>query len=95
LKKTWEDIPLIKPPKTIRIPDIVTIEQANQLFAATRKLSYKAFFFTIYSLGLRLGEGIKLKVGEILMPIICGCIFVTPRAIKTDLCHFRKTHYVP
>lgn len=65
LKKTWEDIPLIKPPKTTRIPDIVTIEQANQLFAATRKLSYKVFFFTIYSLGLRLGEGIKLNVGDI------------------------------
>ena len=41
LEKTWEDIPLIKPPKTTRIPDIVTIEQANQLFAATRKLSYR------------------------------------------------------
>ena len=65
LKKTWEDIPLIKPPKTTRIPDIVTIEQANQLFAATGKLSYKVFFFTIYSLGLRLGEGIKMMVGDI------------------------------
>jgi len=65
LKKTWEDIPLIKPPKGTRIPDILTIEQANQLFAATQKLSYKVFFFTIYSLGLRLGEGIKLNVGDI------------------------------
>ena len=65
LQKTWKDIPLIKPPKTIRIPDIVTIEQANQLFAATEKLSYKVFFFTIYSLGLRLGEGTKLKIGDI------------------------------
>jgi site-specific recombinase XerD len=64
LKKTWEDIPLIKPPKTTRIPDIVTIEQANQLFTATRKLSYRVFF-TIYSMGLRLGEGIKLTVGDI------------------------------
>ena len=41
LQKTWKDIPLIKPPKTTRIPDIVTIEQADQLFAATGKLSYK------------------------------------------------------
>jgi integrase/recombinase XerD len=47
LKKTWEDIPLIKPPKTTRIRDIVTVEQANRLFCATHKLSYKAFFFTI------------------------------------------------
>ncbi|MEA3231888.1 MAG: tyrosine-type recombinase/integrase, partial [Thermodesulfobacteriota bacterium] len=48
-----------------RIPDIVTIEQANQIFSATNKLSYKVFFFTIYSMGLRLGEGIKLTVGDI------------------------------
>jgi len=65
LRKTWEDIPLIKPPKTTRIPDIVTIEQANQIFSTTNKLSYRVFFFTIYSLGLRLGEGIKLMVGDI------------------------------
>jgi site-specific recombinase XerD len=60
-----EGIPLIKPPKTSRIPDIVTIDQANQLFAATKITDYKVFFFTIYSMGLRLGEGIKLQVGDI------------------------------
>lgn len=65
LGKTWEDIPLIKPPRATRIPDIVTIDQANQIFRATSKLSYKVFFFTIYSMGLRLGEGIKLAVGDI------------------------------
>jgi integrase/recombinase XerD len=65
LNKTWKDIPLIKPPKTTRIPDIVTIEQANQLFSATDKLSYKVFFFTLYSMGLRLGEGINLTVADI------------------------------
>jgi integrase/recombinase XerD len=65
LNKTWDDIPLIKPPKTTRIPDILSINQVNQLFAATNRLSYKVFFFTIYSMGLRLGEGIKLTVGDI------------------------------
>ena len=30
LNKTWVDIPLIKPPKTTRIRDIITIKQANQ-----------------------------------------------------------------
>jgi len=65
LNKTWQDIPLIKPPKTTRIPDIVSVEQAKQLFAATNKLSYKVFFFTLYSMGLRLGEGIRLSVGDI------------------------------
>lgn len=65
LNKTWEDIPLIKPPKTSRIPDILSIEQVDRLFAATNRLSYKVFFFTTYSMGLRLGEGIRLTVGDI------------------------------
>jgi integrase/recombinase XerD len=65
LNKTWDDIPLIKPPKATRIPDILTVEQLNQLFSATIVLSYRVFFFTIYSMGLRLGEGINLTVGDI------------------------------
>jgi site-specific recombinase XerD len=65
LNKTWTDLPLIKPPKTKRIPDILSTEQLGQLFAATNILSYKVFFFTIYSMGLRLGEGINLAVGDI------------------------------
>ena len=65
LNKTWEDIPLIKPPKTSRIPDIISIEQVHQLIASTNRLSYKVFFFTIYSMGLRLGEGIRLCIGDV------------------------------
>ncbi len=65
LKRNWGDIPIIKSPKVKRIPDIVTIDEANQLFVATRKLSYRVFFFTIYSMGLRLGEGLRLQTGDI------------------------------
>jgi integrase/recombinase XerD len=65
LQKTWEHIPLIKQPKTKRIPDILTINQVNQLCAATKIMDYKVFYFTIYSMGLRLSEGINLKVGDI------------------------------
>ncbi len=59
LNKNWVDIPLIKPPKVTRIPDILTISQVDQLLKATKKLSYRVFFFIIYSLGLRLGEEIR------------------------------------
>jgi Site-specific recombinase XerD len=31
LNKTWHDIPLIKPPKTTRIPDILSVDQVKQL----------------------------------------------------------------
>lgn len=65
LNKSWEELPLIKPPKTSRIPDILTVEQLGKLFVATNKLSYRVFFFTAYSMGLRLGEGVRLTVGDI------------------------------
>ena len=65
LDRPWVNINLIKPPKAQRLPDIVTIEEASQLISATEKLSYRVFFFTLYSLGLRLGEGLRLQVGDI------------------------------
>ena len=65
LRKPWAAPGLIKPPKTHRLPDIVTVEEAQRLFAATRVVSYRVFYFTLYSLGLRLGEGLRLQVGDI------------------------------
>lgn len=65
LKKPWVAPGLIKPPKSQRLPDIVTIDEARRIFAATRVLSYRVFYFTLYSLGLRLGEGLRLQVGDI------------------------------
>lgn len=65
LGQPWQMPNFIRPPKTQRLPDIVTTRQAQALFSATRTLSYKVFFFTLYSLGLRLGEGLALRVGDI------------------------------
>ncbi len=65
LGKPWAMPHFIKPPKVQRLPDIVTVEEAQALFAATRCLSYKVFYFTVYSMGLRLSEGLALKLGDI------------------------------
>ena len=65
LRQPWVAPGLIKPPRVQRLPDIVTVEEARRIFAATRVLSYQVFFFTLYSLGLRLGEGLRLEVGDI------------------------------
>ena len=65
LRKTWVMPHLIKPPKVARLPDIVTVAEAQALFAATRTLSYRVFYFVLYSLGLRLSEGLALKVSDI------------------------------
>lgn len=65
LHKPWVMPHLLKPPKAQRLPDIVSVDEAQRLFAATRTLSYRVFYFTLYSLGLRLGEGLALTVRDI------------------------------
>jgi len=65
LHKPWTMPRLIRPPKVSRLPDIVSVAEAQALFGATRVLSYRVFFFTLYSLGLRLGEGLALTVADI------------------------------
>jgi site-specific recombinase XerD len=65
LHKPWVSVDLVKPPKGQRLPDIVTVEETRRLIEATRMLSYRVFFFTLYSLGLRLGEGLALTVADI------------------------------
>lgn len=65
LKRDWQDIPLVKSPRVKRLPDVLTVEEVCLLLAHTRVLSYRIFFFTAYSLGLRLGEALALEVGDI------------------------------
>jgi len=65
LHQRWPAPDLIKPPRVQRLPDIVTVEQMQRIIAATKVLSYRVFFYTLYSLGLRLGEGLRLEVGDI------------------------------
>ena len=65
LGRPWQMPGFIRPPKVSRLPDILSVAQAQALFAATRVLSYRVFFFTLYSLGLRLGEGLALTVADI------------------------------
>jgi integrase len=65
LRKPWTNPRFVRPPKVSRLPDIVSVTEAQALFAATRVLSYRVFFFTLYSLGLRLGEGLALTVADV------------------------------
>jgi integrase/recombinase XerD len=65
LAQPWAMPGFIRPPKTSRLPDIVSIQQVQAIVDHTRCLSYRVFFFTLYSLGLRLGEGLALSVADI------------------------------
>ncbi len=65
LAQPWAMPGFIRTPKISRLPDIVSTLQAQAIFEHTRVASYRVFFFTLYSLGLRLGEGLALTVADI------------------------------
>jgi len=66
LKRDWKNVVLIKPQSKVkRLPDVLTVEEVQLLLSRTRVLSYQVFFYTLYSMGLRLGEALTLEVGDI------------------------------
>ena len=65
LNKQWEWLDIVKPPQIKRLPDILTPEEVGLLITRTRQLRYKYFFYTLYCLGLRLGEGLRLTINDI------------------------------
>ncbi len=65
LKRDWQWLNIIKPPKIYTIPDILTPIEIERLIGKTRKLRYRVFLLTTYSMGLRLEEALSLQVGDI------------------------------
>jgi integrase len=65
LKRDWQWVKIVKIPKVRSLPDILAISEVEQLIGATRKLRYRVFVLTTYSMGLRLSETLSLQVGDI------------------------------
>jgi len=65
LKRDWKWVDIVKPPQVKTIPDILTPAEIERLIGATRKLRYRVFLLTTYSMGLRLGEALSLQIGDI------------------------------
>ena len=47
------------------LPEVLTIEQVHQIIDCCKTHRMAAFFWTVYSLGLRLEEALNLHVGDI------------------------------
>ncbi len=88
LRKPWVAPGLIKPPKTQRLPDIVTIAEAKRIFAATRVVSYPS---RSIAWDCAWAKGCDCRWG-ILMRRAGACTSARPRAIGIVSCHCRKRH---
>jgi site-specific recombinase XerD len=86
LKREWQWVDIVKPPRVKRLPDILTMDEVVQVLGHVKKFRYRSCLFAIYSMGLRLSEGIGLKVSD----IDSGRMLVHVRDGKG-----RKDRYVP
>ena len=63
--RQWATLERLRVPKEKRLPDVLTVDEVRRLIAAVRTLHNQTYLWTVYSLGLRLQEGLNLQVGDV------------------------------
>jgi site-specific recombinase XerD len=63
--REWPTLQKLRVPKQTKLPTVLTIAEVQRLLGAIRKPALRCFFWTVYSLGLRLQEALHLQVTDI------------------------------
>jgi site-specific recombinase XerD len=63
--RDWKTLQQLRVPRSKTLPDVLTIGEVRRLIDAVRTPHNRTYFWTVYSLGLRLQEGLDLQVGDI------------------------------
>lgn len=64
-KRDWEVIRMLKLRNINTLPEVLTIEQVHRLIGSATTTRMFVYFWTVYSMGLRLNEALHLQVGDI------------------------------
>jgi site-specific recombinase XerD len=64
-RRDWQTLAQMKLQNVTTLPEVLTIRQVHQIVDATTTQRIAVYFWTVYSLGLRLQEGLNLQVGDI------------------------------
>lgn len=65
LKRTWRVLGIERPPRPRRLPVVLSIEEVRHIVSLIRNEVYRTALQLIYSLGLRLNEGVHLTRADI------------------------------
>ena len=63
--RDWSVLKKLRRPKQKTLPEVLTRNEVKRLIGAIRQHRNAAYFWTVYSLGLRLEEGLNLHVGDL------------------------------
>lgn len=64
-KRDWPTLRQVKIPNSKTLPEVLTIRQVHQIIDACQVERIAVYFWTVYSMGLRLEEGLHLQVGDV------------------------------
>jgi len=65
LKRDWHTLSLIRAESAHRLPAVLSVQEVRRLLQAATPLHNQVYFTTLYSLGLRLHEGLYLQPSDI------------------------------
>jgi integrase/recombinase XerD len=64
-KREWQTLATLKIQNVKSLPEVLTIPQVHRIIDACTTQRVAVYFWTVYSMGLRLEEGLNLQVGDI------------------------------
>lgn len=64
-RREWQTLAQMKLQNVKSLPEVLTIKQVHQIIDAAATPRIAVYFWTVYSLGLRMQEGLDLQVGDI------------------------------
>jgi len=65
LKRQWTNLKFVRPEKETKLPVVLSQKEVRKICNAAKMNYHRACLKTIYSLGLRIGEGTHLQVSDI------------------------------
>jgi site-specific recombinase XerD len=63
--RDWNVMKMLRLKNDKTLPEVITRQQVRQIILAATTQRMRVFFWTVYSMGLRLGEALHLQVGDI------------------------------
>ena len=65
LNRKWKTLKFVYPKKEKKLPDVLSVGEVRLILSHVRLPRYYAILSTLYSLGLRITEGLKLTLADI------------------------------
>lgn len=65
LKKEWHTLQLIRPDREKKLPVVLSVEEVKRILSCVQRWQYRVCLNTIYACGLRLLEGVQLRLQDV------------------------------